>query len=75
MERIEFSAGKTLPSEQVFARKLQTQVRAWMAAKPDRRSTTDSGVPVVRRRRTKPAGARSWPPRSRREAVRVPSAS
>ena len=33
------------------ARALQAQVHAWMAAKLDSRSETDSGVPVVRRRR------------------------
>jgi hypothetical protein len=32
---------------------MQAQVKVWMAAKPDGRSTTDEGIPVVRRRRAK----------------------
>lgn len=38
-------------TDQAIAEALRAQVQAWMAAKPDRGSTTDTGVPVVRRRR------------------------
>jgi hypothetical protein len=52
MQQIEIS-DEMLLSEQAIARAMQAQVKAWMAAKPDRRSTTDDGIPVVRRRRAK----------------------
>ena len=43
-------------SDQAVAEALRAQVQAWKAAKPDRRSTTETGVPVVRRRRMQPLG-------------------
>ncbi|MCS3585614.1 hypothetical protein [Bradyrhizobium elkanii] len=43
-------------SDQAIAEALRAQVQAWKAAKPDRRSVTDTGVPVVRRRRVRPLG-------------------
>jgi hypothetical protein len=53
MLQIEIS-DEMLLSEQAIARSMQAQVKGWMAAKPDRRSTTDNdGIPVVRRRRAK----------------------
>jgi hypothetical protein len=52
MQQIEISE-EMLPSEQAIARAMQAQVKAWMAAKPDRRSTTDDGIPVVRWPRAK----------------------
>jgi hypothetical protein len=53
MQHIETFNPQTPPPEQVFARAIQAQVKAWMAAKPNRRSTTDDSIPVVRRRRPK----------------------
>jgi hypothetical protein len=53
MQQIDTFDGKTIPSEQAITRNLQAQVKAWMAAKPDRCGTTDDGVVVVRRRRPK----------------------
>jgi hypothetical protein len=38
-------------SDQAIAQALRAQVQAWRATKPDRRNATDTGVPVVRRRR------------------------
>jgi hypothetical protein len=38
-------------SDQAITQALRAQVQAWRAAKPDRRSATDTGVPVVRPRR------------------------
>jgi hypothetical protein len=52
MQRIELS-DEMLPSDQVFARAMQAQVKAWVAARRDRRSATDEGISVVRRRRPK----------------------
>lgn len=43
------------PSDQAIVRALQAQVQAWRATKPDRRSVTDTGVPVVRLRRMQPS--------------------
>lgn len=37
--------------ERRWARKLQAQARDWQSAKPDNRTSTDGGVPVVRRRK------------------------
>jgi hypothetical protein len=42
-------------SGQAIVRALQAQVQAWKAAKPDRRRSTDSGVPVVGLRRAQPS--------------------
>jgi hypothetical protein len=53
MQQIETSDGTTLPSEQAFARAIEAQMKAWLAAKPDRRGATDDGVPAVRRRLAK----------------------
>jgi hypothetical protein len=67
----ETSNGKTLRPEQAFSRALQAQMRAWIAAKPDRRSKTDDGVLIVRRRRRNlgVAGARPCRSMSMRGAV------
>lgn len=51
MEHIGSSDRKTPLSEQAFAQLLEAQVEDWTAARPNRRITTDDGVPVVRRRR------------------------
>jgi hypothetical protein len=57
VEQAKLSVGPKQPIEKAAAQALEAQpleaeVRAWMAGKPDnRRSVTDGGVPVVRRRR------------------------
>jgi hypothetical protein len=57
-------AGSDLPRhivdrfEKRWAQKLEAQARNWQSVKPDGRTSTDRGVPVVRRRkRAKPAKA------------------
>ena len=50
-------AGSDLPRhivdryERRWAEKLEVQARTWQSAKPDGRTVTDRGVPVVRRRK------------------------
>ena len=60
-QRITNMAGSELPRhivdrfERRWAQKLEAQARTWQSAKPDRRTSTDRGVPVVRL-----ASGRSW---------------
>jgi hypothetical protein len=50
-------AGSDLPRhivdrfERRWAQKLEAQARAWQSAKPNDRTLTDRGMPVVRRRK------------------------
>ena len=37
--------------ERRWAQKLEAQVHTWQSVKPDGRTSTDRGVPVVRRRK------------------------
>jgi hypothetical protein len=37
--------------ERRWAQKLEAQARNWQSAKPDGRTSTDRGVPVIRRRK------------------------
>jgi hypothetical protein len=53
MQRIRTSDGKTLLPEQTFARALLAPLETRTRSKQNRRSDTDDGVPLVRRRRPK----------------------
>jgi hypothetical protein len=53
MQHLDPTDGTTPPADQAFARAIEAQAKAWLAARPDRRGTTDDGIPVVRRRRPK----------------------
>jgi hypothetical protein len=37
--------------ERRWAQKLEAQARGWQSMKPDNRTSTDQGVPVIRRRK------------------------
>jgi hypothetical protein len=52
MLSIETGSSRPESSDKDFARSLRPQIAAWQAAKPARRAATDSGVTVVRLKRT-----------------------
>jgi hypothetical protein len=45
MQNLDPTDGTMPTADQAFARAIEAQAKAWMAARPDRRDTTDDGYP------------------------------